>query len=227
MTRPSAGLRYGHLEADGQQRSHAGQGRVTVGRAKVEAQVECRTSGASPLNRMLLVAVAAALATVVSLIPQSTVWADAPTATVAYQPMVSAGLAVRQPFEAWFVLDKSLDPAVPGYEVLAGATIRFTFPEQFTPSPGGPMDVVMLYGWPQRAIPVAVTVAQDKGQPRAITICFDQTIPAGPREKPGLKGDPSAGQPAQSGLAGRLSDRDRVRQCRRAHRDDPGDRAYH
>src|SRR5512143_3511934 len=109
------------------------------GGRRLRQQVECRTSGASPLNRMLLVAVAAALATVVSLIPQSTVWADAPTATVAYQPMVSAGLAVRQPFEAWFVLDKSLDPAVPGYEVPAGATIRFTFPEQFTPSPGGPM----------------------------------------------------------------------------------------
>src|SRR5512143_3512153 len=109
------------------------------GGRRLRQQVECRTSGASPLNRMLLVAVAAALATVVSLIPQSTVWADAPTATVAYQPMVSAGLAVRQPFEAWFVLNKSLDLAVPGYAVPARSTTRFTFPQQLTPIPRRPI----------------------------------------------------------------------------------------
>ena len=48
--------------------------------------------------------------------------ADAPATTVAYQPMVSAGLAAKQPFEAWLVFDKSSDPTVPGYDVPAGAT---------------------------------------------------------------------------------------------------------
>lgn len=53
--------------------------------------------------------------------------AEAPNTTVAYQPMVSTGLAARHPFEARFVLDKSSDPAVPGYAIPAGTSIRFTF----------------------------------------------------------------------------------------------------
>lgn len=150
-------------------------------------RVECRASGAPPPSRMLPAVVVAALATAAGLLPQSAAWADAPAVTVAYQPMVSDGLVAGRPFEAWLVLDKPLDPAVPGYEVPAGATIRITFPEPFTPGPGGPLDVVMLHGWPQRAIPVAFTAAQDKEQSRAITIHLDQAIPAGPREKPGLK----------------------------------------
>lgn len=36
-----------------------------------------------------------------------------PSVTVAYQPMVSTGLAAMQPFGAWFVFDKSSDPTLP------------------------------------------------------------------------------------------------------------------
>jgi hypothetical protein len=43
------------------------------------------------------------------------------------------GLRLSQPFEAWFVFDKSFDPMIQGYAVPAGATIRFVFPQEFTP----------------------------------------------------------------------------------------------
>lgn len=49
----------------------------------------------------------------------ATARADAPAVTVEHQPMVSTGLAASQPFEAWFVFDKSSDPRVPGYAIPA------------------------------------------------------------------------------------------------------------
>lgn len=112
--------------------------------------------------------------------------AAAPRTTVAYQVMVSTGLAARHPFEAWFVFDKSSDPAVPGYAIPAGATIRFTFPKAFTPKPGF-LGVVMLTGWSQGSIPAKFTWALDKEDPRTIVVHFDEAIEAGPPERPGLK----------------------------------------
>lgn len=114
--------------------------------------------------------------------------ADAPATTVAPQVMVGRGLAARYPFEAWFLLDKSSDPAVPGYAVPAGATIRVTFPQAFTPRPGGSLESVMLTGWAQGAIPVKFTVALDPGAPRTVVIHFDQPIVPNPPGSPGLKG---------------------------------------
>ncbi len=113
--------------------------------------------------------------------------ADAPAATVAYQVMVSTGLAARSPFEAWFVLDKSSDPAVPGYAIPAGATIRFTFPTAFTPRPGGSLTVVMLTGWSQGSIPVKFTFALDPNDARTVVVHFDEPIVPNPPESPGLK----------------------------------------
>jgi hypothetical protein len=116
------------------------------------------------------------------------VQADAPSTTVAPQVMVSTGLAARNPFEAWFVLDKASDPAVPGYAVPAGATVRFTFPQAFTPRPGGSLESVMLTGWAQGSIPVQFTVALDARDPRTVVIHFDQPIVPNPPGSPGLKG---------------------------------------
>jgi len=112
--------------------------------------------------------------------------ATAPHTTVAYQVMVSTGLAARHPFEVWFVFDKSSDPTVPGYAIPAGATIRFTFPKGFTPG-RGPLESVMLTGWAQGSIPAKFTVALDKKNSRAVVIHFDEGIEAGPPERPGLK----------------------------------------
>ncbi len=56
-------------------------------------------------------------------------YADAPSMSVGYQPMVATGLAARHPFEAWLWLDKPRDPAVAGYAIPAGATMRVTFPQ--------------------------------------------------------------------------------------------------
>jgi len=111
-----------------------------------------------------------------------------PSVTVAYQPMVSTGLAAKQPFEAWFVLDKSSDPTVPGYSVPAGSTVRLTFPKEFTPQAGNPhLEGALLYGWPHGAIPVPFSVTQDKTDPRGVVVRIDQAIAIGPRERPGLK----------------------------------------
>jgi hypothetical protein len=113
--------------------------------------------------------------------------AAAPGATVAYQPMVSTGLAADQPFEAWFVLDKSSDPMVPGYAIPAGATIRFVFPKEFTPKDGLFQGAVMLPGWVQGPIPANFTTTQDAANPRAIIIKFNAPIITEPPGHPGLK----------------------------------------
>jgi hypothetical protein len=114
--------------------------------------------------------------------------AGAPPVTVTYQPMVSTGLAANQPFEAWFVFDKSSDPTVPGDAVPAGTTVRFTFPKEFTPLAGNPhLEGALLYGWPHGAIPVPFSVTQDKTDPRVVVVRIDQAISIGPPERPGLK----------------------------------------
>lgn len=113
--------------------------------------------------------------------------ADAPKSTVGYQPMVSTGLAAKQPFEAWIVFDKSSDPTVPGYAVPVGATIRFTFPNAFTPKPGGVLGAVMLTGWSQGSIPAKFTTELDAKDPRTVVVQFSEGIATGPVERPGLK----------------------------------------
>jgi hypothetical protein len=112
--------------------------------------------------------------------------ATAPHTTVAYQVMISTGLAARNPFEVWFILDKSSDPTVPGYSVPAGATIRFTLPNAFIPKPGF-LGAVMLNGWSQGKIAADFTVALDKKNPRTVVIHLKKGIEAGSPEAPGLK----------------------------------------
>lgn len=114
--------------------------------------------------------------------------AGAPRLTVGYQPMVSTGLAAKQPFEAWFVFDKSSDPSVSGYAVPAGTTVRFTFPKEFTPLPSKPyLEGALLYGWPHGAIPAQFSVTQDQTDPRVVVVRIEQAISADPPERPGLK----------------------------------------
>jgi hypothetical protein len=130
----------------------------------------------------------ASIALMLSAFASTSVRAGAPLVTVGYQPMVSTGLAAKQPFEAWFVLDKSSDPAVPGYAVPAGATVRLTFPEEFTPLSDNPhLEGALLLGWPHGAIPVPFSVTQDTTDPRTVVVRIDQAISIGPPEKPGLK----------------------------------------
>ncbi len=128
-----------------------------------------------------------AIALILSLATLTAAHAGAPGATVAYQPMVSTGLAANQPFEAWFVLDKSSDPRVPGYAIPAGATIRFVFPKEFIPKANLFQGAVMLPGWVQGPIPANFTTTQDSADPRAIIIKFNAPIAADPPEHPGLK----------------------------------------
>jgi hypothetical protein len=138
-----------------------------------------------PMRDALLLG-GAALGAATALLAGAPARAEAPATTVAYQPMVSTGLAAQHPFEAWFVFDKSSDPTVPGYAVPAGATIRFTFPAGFTPKPG-PLGAVMLHGWSQGPIAVKFTTTIDNEDPRTIVVHFDEAIAAGPAERPGLK----------------------------------------
>ncbi len=111
----------------------------------------------------------------------------APATTVIYQPMVSTGLAANEPFEAWFVFDKSSDPKVPGYAVPAGATIRFEFPKPFTPEKDLFKGAVMLQGWVQGPIPAKFTANMDPSNLRALTMKFERPIGVAPPEAPGLK----------------------------------------
>jgi len=109
-----------------------------------------------------------------------------PATTVEYQVMVSTGLAAHNPFEAWFVFDKSPDPTVPGYAIPPGATIRFTFPRAFTPKPGF-LGVVLLAGWSQGSISAKYGFALDPMDPRSVVVRFDDGVQAGPPDRPGLK----------------------------------------
>ena len=126
-------------------------------------------------------------ALVIALLLSGTGSAHAVSASVAYQPMVSTGLAAGQRFEAWIVLDKSLEPTKLGYAVPSGATMRFKFPKSFKPLPDVKPEAVFLYGWPQKAIPVKFDVALDPQDPRTIVITVLQPLEAGPPDKPGLK----------------------------------------
>ena len=113
--------------------------------------------------------------------------ANPPGATIEYQPMTSEGLAAGYPFEAWVVFDISSDPRIPGLALPAGAALRFTFPEAFTPQPGSHPQAVLLHGWSQGPVAVPFTVGLDPQDPRAIVIKLSADLPAGPRERPGLK----------------------------------------
>ena len=134
------------------------------------------------MKRRILILMIGSLISMVAI----PVRATAPYTTVGYQVMVSTGLAARHPFEVWFVFDKSSDPAVPGYAIPAGATIRFTFPKAFTPG-RGPLESVMLTGWAQGSIPAKFAVAMDNANARSVLIHFDEGIEAAPPERPGLK----------------------------------------
>jgi hypothetical protein len=112
--------------------------------------------------------------------------AEAPATTVAYQPMVSTGLAAQNPFEVWFIFDKPSESTVPGYALPGGATIRVTFPVEFTPKPG-PLGAVMLFGWSQGAIKAKFTTNMDINDPQTVVIHLDEAIAAEPPVRPGLK----------------------------------------
>ncbi len=114
-------------------------------------------------------------------------FAETPSMSVYYQPMVSTGLAAAHPHESWFVFDKWSDPHVPGHAIPAGATIRFTFPEQFKPVKRDPLGAVMLYGWSQKPIPVKFTTQEDPSDPRVVLIKFQEPISVGNVGAPGLK----------------------------------------
>ncbi|HVC11561.1 MAG TPA: hypothetical protein VNE59_07995 [Burkholderiales bacterium] len=115
------------------------------------------------------------------------VYGAAPPMHVGYQPMVATGLAARHAFEAWFWLDKTRDPQVPGYVVPAGATMRVTFPKAFVPKPGGPLGGALLKGWVQGPTGTKFTLSVDRHDPRTIVVHFEQPIAADPPQQPGLK----------------------------------------
>ena len=114
-------------------------------------------------------------------------FAETPPISVTYQPMVSTGLAAGHPHESWFVFDNWSDPNIPGYAVPVGATIKFSFPQEFIPEKGHPLGAVMLYGWSQKPIPVKFTAKQDDTYPRTIIIQFEQPISVENADNPGLK----------------------------------------
>jgi hypothetical protein len=114
-------------------------------------------------------------------------FAETPPVSVTYQPMVSDGLAAGHPHESWFVFDNWSNPNVPGFAVPAEASVKFTFPQEFTPEKGHPLGAVMLYGWTQKPIPVKFVAKEDATNPRVVIVQFEQPISVGASDKPGLK----------------------------------------
>ena len=106
-------------------------------------------------------------------------------ATIEYQPMTSDGLAAGYPFEAWVVFKVSSDPSIQGLSLPVGATLRFTFPQTFTPQSSNSPQAVLLYGWSQGPIPVPFSVGLDPRDPRTIVLKLTGPLPAGPSEHPG------------------------------------------
>jgi hypothetical protein len=117
----------------------------------------------------------------------ATAGANPPGATIEYQVMTSDGLAAGYPFECWVVFKISSDPSVQGLALPAGATLRFTFPRDFTPQLSNGPQAVLLHGWSQGPIPVPFTVGLDSQDPRTIILKLTAPLPAGPPERPGLK----------------------------------------
>ena len=135
--------------------------------------------------------------------------AGAPPVTVTYQPMVSTGLAAKQPFEAWFVFDKSSDPTMQGYAVPAGATTASSFRRSSRRKAISFKAPSCSTGWSQGSIPVKFTTTQDPANPRALIIKFNEPIAAGPpRSRP--QSHPLAGSRLKPRDRRRLSGRDRV-----------------
>jgi hypothetical protein len=145
------------------------------------------SGGSGPIYRLISNNLTGVLLMGAAIVAGSIARAEPPATTVFFQPMVSTGLAAQNPFEAWFVFDKSSDPRVPGYAIPAGATIRFTFPEGFTPKPGGSLGAVMLKGWAQGALPAKFTTTLDEKDPRTVVVRFSEGTSFGPAEAPGLK----------------------------------------
>jgi hypothetical protein len=121
------------------------------------------------------------------LLAVSPLYAKTPAATIEYQPMTAEGLAAGHPFETWVVFDISPNPAVPGLALPAGAALRFTFPAAFTPQTSHNPQAVLLYGWQQKAAPVAFTIGLDPQDSRTIVLRLTDAFPAGPPQAPGLK----------------------------------------
>jgi hypothetical protein len=130
---------------------------------------------------------ALAAALVNSVLTLTSAYAGAPAISIEHQVMTCAGLAAGYPFEVWLVFDKSSDPRVPGYAIPAGATVRVTFPQEFTPKPGGVLGAVMLTGWSQGSVPTKFSTALDSKDPHTVIIHFSAGIAAGPPDAPGLK----------------------------------------
>lgn len=97
------------------------------------------------------------------------------TATIGWQPMTDGGLTSGLPFEAWINFGSS-NPAVPGYALPAGASIRITFPQAFAPEAVPIQGIVLLNGWPQNAINVPFSFAKDPTDPRTIVITLKGAI---------------------------------------------------
>jgi hypothetical protein len=128
--------------------------------------------------------------------------AATPVVSVQRQPMTAAGLAAGHAFEAWLQLDKSNEPEEPGYQLPAGATIRFTFPRRFSPKRDLPLQVVLLHGWPQGPITAKFDVYLDPRDSRAIILRLSDPIAVHPPDQPGLKAihlRAPVGNPAQPG----------------------------
>jgi len=120
------------------------------------------------MSRTLRTTTAVPLALLMGSIGTAALAQDAPmsegiVSAVIKAPIVADGDVVGAPTDLVFVLDIDLDPTVPGRTLVAGNSVRITFPEEFEsvevnagPAAGceAPCNTgVILQGWPQRPFP--------------------------------------------------------------------------
>ncbi len=131
--------------------------------------------------------------------PASPAHAQAPglVSSIAQAPVGPDGLVAGSPTDFVIDLDVSLDPAVSGYTLLAGRSIRVTLPDAFV-SDGRPLQqfpcpvvttcntVALLQGWPQQPIPFPQYALSYEGTNAVVITANQDLVPLG-TQNPGLK----------------------------------------
>jgi len=126
------------------------------------------------------------LATVMVLFA-ATAWAAPPIAMIVYEPTAGDGFAVGSAFEAWVYLDRPPNPAIPGYALPEGATLRFRFPEAFLPQPDRGPRAELLSGGPSGPLGAPFTIYKDPEDARTVILILTAPLPSGSPGNPGLK----------------------------------------
>ncbi len=111
---------------------------------------------------------------------------------VVNSPVDFSGTVAGQPTGINLILDRSLDPQVPGRSLLAGKKIRIILSKGFTRNSGmkieGDVNLTMVKGWPQGGLPPAAGYVVGQDDEHTLLVTAQRDIPNDtPANRPGLK----------------------------------------